>query len=82
MLCIPNEGFNKIVLEGSEIATKSKALIFEIKPCSNDTLFEGDLPCQDPDQIEQYLKDIKVETWANYDRVAIETHDTAPIERM
>ena len=38
LLCIPIDAANQIVLEGSEIATKSRALIFEIRPCSNDTL--------------------------------------------
>jgi hypothetical protein len=81
VVCLPNKGADEIVLEGFEISTQSKALIFEIKQCSNETLNEGDLPCHNQTEIDAYTQDIQVETWANYDKVAIEKHDMAPLDR-
>ena len=54
MVCLPNKGANEIVLEGFEVSSKSKALVFEIKQCSNDTLNEGDLPCHIQTEIDAY----------------------------
>ena len=58
MVCLPNKGANEIVLEGFEVSSKSKALVFEIKQCSNDTLNEGDLPCHNQTEIDAYTQDI------------------------
>ena len=54
VVCLPNKGANEIVLEGFEVSSKSKALVFEIKQCSNDTLNEGDLPCHIQTEIDAY----------------------------
>ena len=44
----------------------SKSLTFEINKCSNETLGPNDEPCHSPEAVEEYMKDVQVETWANF----------------
>jgi hypothetical protein len=42
-----NEAIDEVVLKGFDISNNIRALSFELKQCTNDTLYEGDLPCHD-----------------------------------
>jgi hypothetical protein len=53
----------------------SKSLTFEINKCSNETLGPDDDPCHSPEAVEEYMKDVQVETWANFLQVMINQHD-------
>jgi hypothetical protein len=58
-------------LAGSDVSVYSKSLTFEINKCSNLTLDPGDDPCHSPEEIDFYMRDIQVETWANFLQVMI-----------
>jgi hypothetical protein len=47
VVCIPNVALSEVDLDGFDVSSVSKALSFELKQCTNNTLNEGDLPCHD-----------------------------------
>jgi hypothetical protein len=69
LICL--DDINSIKLSGSDVSVLSKSLTFEINKCSNSTLDPSDEPCHPQEEVEEYMKDIQVETWANFLQVMI-----------
>ena len=44
-------------------------MIFQARKCNNDTLLHGELPCEDEDKIDEYARDIMVETWVIQEKI-------------
>jgi hypothetical protein len=71
-----------VILSGNEVSMNSMSLSFEISKCSDENLDEGDLPCASQDEIEEYIQDIQVESWANFDHTVFNIHDSDPLKRV
>lgn len=68
-----------VVLQGFDKSMISKTLVFEIRKCQNENLRDDQPRCH-PNQTEldDFIKDIQVESWVNYDSVNLREHKKDP----
>ena len=61
----------------------SKSLIFEVNRCSNET-FEGNQTerCHSKEEINDFISNITIETWANYYKIDFLLHPERPAVRF
>ena len=81
ILC-PNQTETDIMLSGSQSRMESQALFFQVDQCNNDT-YEANskVKCHSQEEIEAFLKEVTVETWANYGKIDYTIHESAPFIR-
>jgi hypothetical protein len=81
-MCLDSD-IKNMSLSGSEVSTNSETIIFEINRCNNDDFAVNETKkCHSEKEIDEYLENITVETWANYKKIDFRIHNDKPTRRF
>ena len=54
---------------------------FQVLKCDDDELAEGQPKCHNPKEIDEFISNIQVETWSNYEVIQMNNFKTRPTDR-
>ena len=83
MICPSVE--ENIILKGTEQSMQASALMFQINRCVNDSLnstFMEGKKCKSPEEIDEFIKRVQVETWTNYYKIDFTIHPARTARRI
>lgn len=64
MLCPELESLDDMTLKGDISMLEAKIAEFRVNKCSNESrAAQGKTPCKSDEEIDDYVKDIEIETW-------------------
>ena len=81
ILCPEAIDIGNYSLSGTTQSVANKAFIFQISKCSNETLEPHQEKCKTPEEINKYVKNITIDSWSNYEKVAMSNHKDRPTKR-
>jgi len=74
------EGFT---IKGDLGSMQSKRMLFQVNMCDNDTReAEGLEPCYSHEVIEEYISDLQVDAWAQFEKINYSDYEGKPIYRV
>ena len=57
----------------------SNKMMIQLKMCSNETLEEGELECAPQYIIDEYIKDLSVDTWVLHENIDFSIYKEKPV---
>mmetsp|Transcript_2223 Transcript_2223/g.3357 ORF Transcript_2223/g.3357 Transcript_2223/m.3357 type:complete len:126 (-) Transcript_2223:1264-1641(-) len=67
IVCLGDEGSDFIL---SESPSESRSIIFTITKCDNATIVPGSPTCISPDEIEEFINNVEIQTWSHQQLLA------------